>query len=52
MDNTNLLNLDDLKDVFAELEKIEEKPVEQDEEEKASQRRYEEIIRKHKHDNE
>ena len=52
MDNTNLLNLDDLKDVFAELEKIEEKPVELDEEEKASQRRYEEIIRKHKHDNE
>lgn len=50
MDN-NLLNMDDLADVFAQLNTIEDVPVEMDEEEKASQRRYEEIIRKHKSDN-
>lgn len=47
MDN-NLLNFDDLADVFAQLDTIEEQPVEMDEEEKASMRRYQEIIRKHK----
>jgi len=47
MDN-NLLNFDDLADVFAQLETIEEQPMEMDEEEKASMRRYQEIIRKHK----
>lgn len=47
MDN-NFLNMDDLADVFAQLGTIEEEPVEMTEEEKASQRRYEEIIKKHK----
>lgn len=47
----NLLNLDDLADVFAQLETIEEEPTQMDEEELASQRRYEEIIKKHKEDN-
>lgn len=50
MDN-NLLNFDDLADVFAQLDTIEEQPVEMDEEEKASMRRYQEIIRKHKDNN-
>lgn len=44
----NLLNLDDLSDVFAQLNEIEEEATEMTEEEKASQRRYEEIIKKHK----
>ena len=43
-DNKNLLNLDDLADV-------EDAPKELTEEEKASQRRYEEIIKKHKNNN-
>jgi hypothetical protein len=47
MDN-NLLNMDDLADVFAQLDSMEEKEVPLTEEEKASQRRYEEIIKKHK----
>ncbi|MCM1466680.1 MAG: hypothetical protein NC086_00925 [Alistipes sp.] len=47
----NLLNLDDLADVFAQLDTIEEQPVEMSEEEKASMRRYQEIIKKHKNDN-
>lgn len=51
MDN-NLLNLDDLEDVFAQLDTIEEQPQELTEEEKASMRRYQEIIKKHKQDNE
>lgn len=42
------LNADDLKDVFAQLDAMEEEVVEMTEEEKASQRRYEEIIKKHK----
>lgn len=50
MDN-NLLSLDDLADVFAQLDTIEEQPAEMDEEEKASMRRYQEIIKKHKNDN-
>ncbi len=50
MDN-NLLNLDDLEDVFAQLDTIEEQPQEMSEEEKASMRRYQEIIKKHKNDN-
>lgn len=44
----NLLNFDDLEDVFAQLEAINDESVEMDEEEKASLRRYEEIIKKHK----
>ena len=51
-DNKNLLNLDDLADVFAQLNDIEDAPKELTEEEKASQRRYEEIIKKHKNNNE
>ena len=47
-DNKNLLNLDDLADVFAQLNDIEDAPEELTEEEKASQRRYEEIIKKPK----
>ena len=43
-DNKNLLNLDDLADVFAQLNDIEDAPKELTEEEKASQRRYEEIM--------
>lgn len=46
-----LFDMDDLADVFAQLETIETAPVEMGEEEKASLRRYEEIIKKHKGDN-
>ena len=46
-DNKNLLNLDDLADVFAQLNDIEDAPKELT----ASQRRYEEIIKKHKNNN-
>lgn len=49
MDN-NLLSFDDLADVFAQLDTIEEAPTEMDEEELASQRRYDEIIKKHKNE--
>lgn len=49
MDN-NLLNMDDLSDIFAELNSIEDVPVEMTEEEKASMRRYNDIIKKHKED--
>ena len=51
MDNKNLLNLDDLSDVLDQLETIEVPEVEPTEEELASQRRYEQIIKKHKNDN-
>ena len=47
----DLLSFEDLADVFAQLDAIQEIPVEMDEEELASQRRYEEIIKKHKNDN-
>ena len=50
-DNKNLLNFDDLADVFAQLNDIEDAPEELTVEEKASHRRYEEIIKKHKNDN-
>ena len=50
-DNKNLLNFDDLADVFAQLNDIEDAREELTEEEKASQRRYEEIIKKHKNNN-
>lgn len=50
MDN-NFLNLDDLASVFEELEAIEDVEVPMSEEEIESQRRYEEIIKKHKDDN-
>ena len=46
------LSDDDLADLFAQLDQVEEVEPELTEEEKASQRRYEEIIKKHKHDNE
>lgn len=48
MDEKNLLNMDDLADVFAQLDSMEDVKVEATEEELASQRRYEEIIKKHK----
>ena len=47
MDN-NLLSMDDLADVFEQLESIPDKEVPLTEEEIASQRRYDEIIKKHK----
>ena len=50
-DIQNLLNLDDFADVFAQLNDIEDAHEELTEEEKASQRRYEEIIKKHKNNN-
>lgn len=49
MEENQLLQDDDLKDLFAELEKSAESvPEETDPEIKASQRRYQEIINKHK----
>lgn len=50
MDN-NFLNMEDLEGVLAELNEIKEVETEVSEEEKASMRRYEEIIKKHKTDN-
>lgn len=50
-DTNNLLNMDDLADVFEQLKDIEEVPVQLTAEEIASQKRYEEIIKKHKNDN-
>lgn len=50
--NNNLLNLDDFADILDQLNEmgeVEERPL--TEEELASQRRYDEIIKKHKHDN-
>ena len=47
MDN-NFLSMDHLADVFEQLESIPDKEVPLTEEEIASQRRYEEIIKKHK----
>lgn len=44
----NLFTMDDLADVFSQLDQIEETANETDEETLASQRRYEEIIKKHK----
>ena len=51
MQNDNLLNFDDLKDILGKLDdiKVEEEVV--DEEVIASQRRYEQIIMKHKNGN-
>lgn len=46
----NFLNMQDLEAVLSQLETIEETPEELDEEALASQRRYDEIIKKHKHD--
>lgn len=48
MDEENLLNMDDLADVFAQLNAMDDVKIEATEEELASQRRYEEIIKKHK----
>ena len=50
-DNKNLLNFDDLADVFAQLNDIEDAPEELTEEEKASQSTYEEMNKKHKNNN-
>lgn len=47
----NFLNLDDLADVFAQLDSIEDTEIAMDEEELASKRRYDEIIKKHKETN-
>ena len=47
-DNNNLLDFNDLSDIFDQLKDIEDAPEELSAEEKASQRRYEEIIKKHK----
>lgn len=41
---------DDLKDLFAELNQVQEEEEETDPEMEASQRRYQEIINKHKMD--
>ena len=46
--DNNLLSMDDLADVFEQLESIPDKEVPLTEEEIASQRRYDEIIKKHK----
>ena len=59
MNNNNLLNFEDLKDILEQLDdikvEVEEVVVEEeavvDEEVIASQRRYEQIIMKHKNDN-
>lgn len=49
--NACLLQDDDLKDLFAELEKeTKDRPQEEDKEMEASQRRYQEIINKHRKD--
>lgn len=50
-DLTNLLDMDDLADVFDQLKDIEDTPEQLSAEEIASQRRYDEIIKKHKHAN-
>lgn len=48
MDNLNFLNAEDLESVLEELDGIESDEAPLTEEERASQRRYEEIIKKHK----
>jgi hypothetical protein len=48
----NLLNANDLADVFAMLDTMEDVEEEETKEEAASRKRYEEIIKKHKDDNE
>ena len=50
-DIKNLLDLNDLSDLFVQVKDIEDAPEELSAEEKASQRRYEEIIKKHKNAN-
>jgi len=51
MENNNLLDFEDLKDILEQFNdlKVDEEVV--DEEVIASQRRYEQIIKKHKNDN-
>lgn len=51
MINNNLLSFEDLEDVLTQLDEIEDEEEVIDEEIIASQRRYEEIIKKHKLDN-
>ena len=48
MESENLLSMDDLADVLSQLENMPEIEEEPTEEERTSQRRYEEIIKKHK----
>ena len=51
MKQDNLLNFDDLKDILVQLDDIKVKEDVIDEELIASQKRYEQIIMKHKDDN-
>ena len=51
MQNDNLLDFDDLKDILGQLDGIKAEEEIIDEEVIASQRRYEQIIMKHKNDN-
>lgn len=50
MDSDNILSFDDLSDVFEQLKNMEDVKVEETPEEIASQKRYEEIIKKHKNE--
>lgn len=50
MNNDNLLNMDDLSDVFNQLKDMKDVEVIETPEEIASQKRYEEIIKKHQND--
>ena len=47
MEEQNFFDASDLEDLFAQLDEIEEPEVELSEEEIASKRRYDEIIKKH-----
>ena len=51
MKQDNLLNFDDLKDILVQLDDIKVKEDVIDEEVIASQKRYEQIIMKHKNEN-
>lgn len=46
--DVQLFTDDDLQDIFSQLDAIEDLPEEKDPEMEASQRRYQEIIRKHR----
>ena len=51
MEKDQFLSMEDLADVFTQLKDVKEVTEKPTHEEIASQRRYEEIIKKHKHDN-
>ena len=51
MNNNNLLNFEDLKDILMQLDDIKEEEEVMDDEVSASQKRYEQIIMKHKNEN-